>query len=160
VFGVLDRQWLVHAGILAHRRQRDRSTICPGRNSPLNNPCCRPPIAHDVPMSDADRRQHERFELLAQVQLNYGPVETFVTINISAGGILLRNDRNVQLEVRDRIRIGFVASELAPAFAIDAKIVRVIAAASKPGLLAAMWSSSDATANAALSQLLWNLRKT
>lgn len=110
-------------------------------------------------MSD-ERREHQRFELLAQVQLNYGSVETFVTINISAGGILLRNDQNVQLEVRDRIRIAFQASELAPAFAIDAKIVRVVQPTAKPGLLAAMWSSSDATANAALSQLLWNLRKT
>ena len=106
-----------------------------------------------------DRRQHERLELLARVELNYGPVETFVTINISAGGLLLRNDRDVHLAVGDQIRVSFDAPELAPPFTISAKIVRVVQPTGKPGLLAAMWSSSDAAADAALGQILWNLRK-
>ena len=110
-------------------------------------------------MSD-ERRQHERFELLAHVSLSHsGQVETFVTINISAGGLLLRNDRNITLELGERIRVAIDAPSLASAFTIDATIVRVVAPTSKPGLLAAMWTSSDATANAALSQILWNLRK-
>ena len=110
-------------------------------------------------MSD-ERREHERFELLARVELDRsGTVETFVTINISAGGLLLRNDRNVDITVGERIRIAIDAPGVAPAFTIDAKIVRVIAPTSKPGLLAAMWSSSDAAATAAIGQLLWNLRK-
>jgi c-di-GMP-binding flagellar brake protein YcgR len=107
-----------------------------------------------------DRRQHERFELLAQVQLSHSSqFETFVTVNISAGGVLLRNDRNIQIAIGERIRIGFDAPQLAPAFVIDAKIVRVVGATGKPGLLAAMWTSSDATATHALGQILWNLRK-
>ncbi|MGE0398780.1 MAG: PilZ domain-containing protein [Kofleriaceae bacterium] len=107
-----------------------------------------------------ERRQHERFELLARVELSHsGHVETFVTINISAGGLLLRNDRNIQLTIGERIRVAFDAPNLAPAFAIDATIVRVVAPTSKPGLIAAMWTSSDATAAAALGQILWNLRK-
>ena len=110
-------------------------------------------------MSD-ERRQHERFELLARVELILsGQVETFVTINISAGGLLLRNDRNITLRVGERIRITIDAPALAPSFAIDATIVRVVAPTSKPGLLGAMWTSSDATASAALGQILWNLRK-
>ena len=107
----------------------------------------------------AERRQHERFELLAHVQLRHGgDVETFVTINISAGGILLRNDRNIQVKIGDQIRIGFEASHLSPAFAIDGTIVRVVGPTSKPGLLAAMWTSSDADAASGLGQILWNLR--
>lgn len=108
----------------------------------------------------SERRQHERFELLARVELNHsGQVETFVTLNISAGGVLLRNDRNVMLAIGERIRISFDAPELAPAFRIDATIVRVVAPTTKAPLLGAMWTSSDATATAALGQMLWNLRK-
>ncbi len=107
-----------------------------------------------------ERREHERFELLARVQLSLGDeVETFAVINISAGGLLLRNDRNVQRAVGERIRVTIDAPELAPAFSIDARIVRVVGPTSKPALLAAMWTSNDATANASLGQILWNLRK-
>lgn len=116
-------------------------------------------MAHDSFMS-SERRQHERFELLAQVELiRSGQVETFVTINISAGGLLCRNDRNVEFAMGERIRITIDSPTLAPAFAIEAKVVRVVAATNKPGLLAAMWSSSDATATAALGQMLWNLQR-
>lgn len=107
-----------------------------------------------------ERRQHERFELLAQVELGHGgQVETFVTINISAGGLLLRNDRNVAFTIGERIRVTIDAPALAPAFSIDATVVRVVTPASKAALLAAMWTSSNADASAALGQLLWNLRK-
>ena len=42
-----------------------------------------------------ERRQHERYELLAHVELSHGGrVETLAAINISAGGVLLLNDRN------------------------------------------------------------------
>lgn len=105
----------------------------------------------------AERRQHERFELLAHVALA-GTIETFATINISAGGILLRNDRNLPFAVGDSIRIGFDVPALTPAFAIEAIVVRVIAPTAKPALLAAMWTSSDVAATGALGQLLWNLR--
>ncbi len=107
-----------------------------------------------------ERREHERFELLAGVELSHGgQVETFVVINISAGGVLMRNDRNVQLAVGERIRITIDAPEVAPAFSIDARIVRVVGPTSRPALLAAMWTSSDAAESASLGQILWNLRK-
>ncbi len=107
-----------------------------------------------------ERREHERFELVASVQLVLGDqVESFVVINISAGGILLRNDRNVPRTVGERIRVTIDAPTLAPAFSIDARIVRIVGPTSRPGLLAAMWTSSDAAANASLGQILWNLRK-
>jgi c-di-GMP-binding flagellar brake protein YcgR len=108
-----------------------------------------------------ERRQYERFELFAQVELRHlNTVERFVTINISAGGLLLRNDRNIQLSIGEHIRISFDEPQLAPPFAIDATIVRVIGPTTKPGLLAAMWTSSDPAAASALTQVLWNLRKT
>ena len=107
-----------------------------------------------------ERRQYERFELLAQVELRHSnEVETLATINISAGGLLLRNDRNVKFEIGEQIRIGFDVPELAPAFAIDATVVRVVGPTAKPGLLAAMWTSSDPAATEGLAQILWNLRK-
>ena len=108
----------------------------------------------------SERRQYERYELMAHVELRHsGTVEPFVTLNISAGGILLRNDRNHAFEIGEEIRIAFEASDLAPAFAINASVVRVVAPTTKPALIAAMWSSSDAAASNGLSQILWNLRK-
>ncbi len=107
-----------------------------------------------------ERRTDERFELLAQVAVSHGDQsETFVVINISAGGVLLRNDRNVQRDVGERVRVTIDAPELAPAFSLDARIVRVVGPTSRPALLAAMWTSTDAVATAALGQILWNLRK-
>jgi hypothetical protein len=107
----------------------------------------------------SERRQHERFELRAQVELRRGgDIETLSAINISAGGILLINDRNIDCTIGEDIRVHFDVAELAPPFSIDATVIRVIAATSKPGALAAMWTSSDATASAALAQMLWSLK--
>jgi hypothetical protein len=109
----------------------------------------------------AERREHERFELLAQVELHHhANVETLSAINISAGGVLLRNDRNVEYAIGDVIRVRFDVPELTPPFAIDARIVRIVAATAKPAALAAMWTSSDAAAAASLAQLLWALKQT
>ena len=111
-------------------------------------------------MTGAERRQHERFELVVQVTLRRDEAsETLTVINISAGGVLLRNDRNVEVSVGGTIHVQFEVTELGASFAIEAQVIRVVAATTKPGLLAAMWTSSDAAANAALSELLWNLSK-
>jgi len=108
-----------------------------------------------------ERRKDERFELLAQVELRRGgQIETLATINISASGLLLRNDRNVEFTVGEGIRVGFDVPELTPAFAIDATVVRVVAATSRPAVLAAMWTSSDVSASASLAQMLWSLKGT
>lgn len=109
----------------------------------------------------AERREHERFELLAEVELRReGHIETLTAINISAGGVLLRNDWNLECAIGDEIRVRFDVPELTPAFAIDATIVRVVAATAKPAVLAAMWTSSDAAATASLAQMLWSLKGT
>jgi hypothetical protein len=109
-------------------------------------------------MSGAERRQHERFELVVQVTLREKR-EALTVINISAGGVLLRNDRNVEFSIGEAIHVQFDDTELAASFAIEAQVIRVVAPAAKAGLLAVMWTSSDAAANAALSELLWNLSK-
>lgn len=107
----------------------------------------------------AERREHERFELLAQVELSHGgQVATLVAINISAGGLLLRNDDNVEFTVGESIRVHFDVPELTAKFALDAKVIRVVAPTARPAALAAMWTSSDASATAALAQLLWSLK--
>lgn len=106
-----------------------------------------------------ERRQHERLELLAQVELRrVGQVETLSAINISAGGVLLRNDRNVEFTMGEEIRVHFDVPELTPAFSMNATVIRIVAATNRPAALAAMWTSSDPTATAALAQLLWSLK--
>ena len=107
----------------------------------------------------SERRNDERFELLARVELHRGgQVETLATINISASGLLLRNDNNVQFVVGDGIRVRFDVPDLTPGFAIDAKVVRIVGATAKPAVLAAMWASSDVAAAASLAQMLWSLK--
>ena len=107
----------------------------------------------------SERRKDERFELLAQVELHRGgQVATLATINISASGLLLRNDRNVQFVIGETIRVRFDVPVLTPAFAIDAKVVRIVEATAKPAALAAMWTSSDVAAGASLAQMLWSLK--
>lgn len=60
----------------------------------------------------SERRKDERFELLAQVELHRGgQVETLATINISASGLLLRNDRNVQFVIGEGIPETMVSSQ-------------------------------------------------
>ena len=109
----------------------------------------------------SERRQHERFELLAQVELRRGgQVETLAAINISASGVLLRNDRNVEFAIGEVVRVRFDVPELTPAFAIGATIVRIIAATARPAAFAVMWTSNDAAANASLAQMLWTLKRT
>jgi hypothetical protein len=106
----------------------------------------------------AERRHHERFELLAQVELHRGgQLETLTVLNVSAGGLLLRNDHDVELVLGEVIRVHFDVPQLSLAFAIDARVIRIVAPTAKPPALAAMWSSSDAAASAGLAQLLWSL---
>lgn len=122
-------------------------------------------IAHHAHVAEqqqtaADRRQYERFELLAQVTvLDHERTGSFTVLNISAGGVLLRNDHNLEFAVGEAIRVQFDAPELATAFSIEAKIIRVVAPAGRTSALAAMWTSRDATATAGLSDLLWTLSK-
>ena len=107
-----------------------------------------------------ERRQHERFELHTQVELVHrGHMETLAAINISAGGILLINENNFDYAMGEEIRVHIDVPEIAPAFSIDATIIRVIAATSRPAALAAMWTSSDRAATAGLAQMLWSLKQ-
>ena len=94
-----------------------------------------------------ERREHERYELHAEVELEVGGhTEHLTVLNISAGGVLFLNDRNVGFEIGQAIRVRFDVPELTPAFTITAKIVRVVHPTKKAALLAAMWTSSDAEA--------------
>jgi hypothetical protein len=111
-------------------------------------------------MSGPERRQYERFELLAQVGLRRGTqLETLTAINISAGGVFLINERNIELSVGEDIRVHIDVPDLAPAFALDATVIRVIAPTARPAAVAAMWTSSDPVATAGLAQILWSLKR-
>jgi hypothetical protein len=108
----------------------------------------------------SDRREHERFDLEVQVELRRGSeIETLTAINISAGGLLLLNERSLTCAIGEEIRVHFDVPELTPPFVLSATIVRVVAATGKPGVLAAMWTSSDAAATASLGQMLWRLKQ-
>ncbi len=110
--------------------------------------------------SGAERRQHERFDLLVDVSLSASrQTATLTVINISAGGVLLRNDQDVAFQVGEPITVEFDVPELTGPFAIEAKVIRVVGPTSRPGAVAAMWTSSDAAASAGLSQILWGLSK-
>lgn len=110
--------------------------------------------------SGAERRHHERFELLAVVELRRGgDLETLTVLNISAGGLLLRNDHNVEFTMGEPIRIHLDVPQLSIVFAMDARVIRIVAPTAKPAALAAMWTSSDAEAAASLAQLLWSLKQ-
>jgi hypothetical protein len=107
---------------------------------------------------DAERRQHERFEVVVDVALDRSDEPAMLSVlNISAGGVLLRNDDNVEVSVGEQIRVGFDLPELAPPFSIDARVIRVVQPHGRPAALAAMWLTSDAAAIAALVDLLWSL---
>lgn len=108
-----------------------------------------------------ERRDHERYDLFAQVELRRaGQIETCTILNISASGLLARNDHGVEVSSGEIVRIHFDIPELTLAFSIDATVVRVVAATAKPAAFAAMWTSSDAAAIASLSELLWKLART
>ena len=107
----------------------------------------------------SDRRHHERFELTVQVTLTGERHGTLTVLNISAGGVLLRNDTDVEVAVGEQLRVEFDAPELATRFLIEAKVIRVIAPSAKTAVIAAMWTSSDAASTAGLSEVLWSLSK-
>jgi hypothetical protein len=109
----------------------------------------------------SERREHERFDLEVKVELRRGgQVETLTAINISAGGLLLLNDLEIVCAIGEDIRVHVDVPELTPPFVLSATIVRVVAAVGKPGVIAAMWTSSDAAASASLAQMLWSLKGT
>lgn len=109
----------------------------------------------------SERRQHERYELLAQVELRRADqVAAFTVLNVSASGVLLRNDHGIEVSTTEIIRLHFDIPELGLLFSIDATVVRVVAPTSKPGAVAAMWTSSDPAASASLAELLWSLKQT
>jgi hypothetical protein len=108
--------------------------------------------------SGSERRQHARFDLLVDVSLSLrAQTATLTVLNISAGGVLLRNDQDVEFVVGEPIRVEFDAPELAAAFSIEAKVIRVVGATSRAGAVAAMWTSSDPQSTAGLAQVLWSL---
>lgn len=107
--------------------------------------------------SGSERRHHERFDLLVQVTLLHTERSgTLTVLNISAGGVLLRNDHDDAFAVGEPIRVQFDIPDVAT-FSIEAKIIRILTPAGKPTALAAMWTSSDATASAGLGEVLWSL---
>ena len=84
-------------------------------------------------MSD-DRRQHERIELLAQVELRrVGQVATLSAINISAGGVLFYMDSALDIGSIIEFTISMPASVLGTATDVIVKCSGRVVRCSKHG---------------------------
>jgi hypothetical protein len=110
----------------------------------------------------AERRRAERFDLLAQVELEVdGDVLVLPVVNISAGGVLLRAEHGeaTALTVDDRVTVHLDVSDLPQPITVtmDASVVRIVDNGSSP-TIALMWTSTDAIAVLNLAELLQYLR--
>ena len=114
------------------------------------------------PPPGAERRQHARFELLAQVELRIGgEVSLLPVVNLSAGGVLVdASGDHGDLPLGAEVKVFLAAYTGAAPFSIEGKIVRIDR---RPdgvvGALAVMWTSADAAAQAGLTKLLERLKR-
>lgn len=110
----------------------------------------------------AERRRFERFELLAQVELEVdGDVLVVPIVNISAGGVLLRAEHAeaTSLHVDDQVSVHLDISDIANPITVtmDASVVRIVTS-DAGATIAMMWTSTDAMAVVRLAELLQYLR--
>jgi hypothetical protein len=101
------------------------------------------------PPGAKDRRQSERLELLAQLELRRGGGEVVLlpVLNISAGGVFLRIDGgSLQrgLRVGDPVGV-FLDCGNDVTLDVDAEVVRVdlMGGPDRPAGIALMWASAD-----------------
>lgn len=111
----------------------------------------------------AERRRFERFELLAQVELEVdGDVLVLPVINISAGGVLLRAEQGEAsaLQVDDLVTVTLDVSDIPEPITVtmDASVVRIVTSDTAPSTIAVMWTSNDAMAVLQLAEMLQYLR--
>ena len=106
-----------------------------------------------------ERRQFERFELLAQVELRMrGEVVVLPIVNISAGGVLLsvEDDQLPGVGIDEQVSVFLDVDEMPFSINMDATVVRVIPGESKG--IALMWTSSNPNEVAKLARLLAYVR--
>ena len=101
------------------------------------------------PPGAADRRQSERVELLAQIEVRRGGGEVLVlpVVNISAGGVFLRIDAG---SLQGGLRVGdpvglFLDCGSDVTLDVDAEVVRIDlnGGQGRPAGIALMWASAD-----------------
>lgn len=116
----------------------------------LTRPRVKPPLP-----PGAERRRHERFELLAQVELRRaGEVSLLPVANISAGGMLvkLEGDALADIAVGEQVSVFLDISDAPEPIAVtlDAAVVRVNGVAS----VALKWTTTESATLAQLAKLL------
>ncbi len=119
-------------------------------------------MSSNTPPPPPGRRKHERYEFLAQVQLPLqGEVHILNVVNISAGGLLLRQEAqdlpDLVLGTLVQVFLEVPESTNRPAITLegDADVVRMqTGSGSAFATIALMWSSSDATFARTLAQVL------
>ena len=96
-----------------------------------------------------ERRQSERLELLAQIELRRGSTEVVLlpVVNISAGGVFLRIEGG---SLQNGLRVGdpvgvFLDCGADVTLDVEAEVVRVdlLGGQGRPAGIALMWASAD-----------------
>jgi Tfp pilus assembly protein PilZ len=112
------------------------------------------------PPPGAEKRQHERFELMAQVELRRdSEVLVLPIVNVSAGGVLLALERGALKSFRVGESVG-VFLELTGgrepiSLSMDAEVVRIdLGGLNRTPGVGLMWTSSDYAQVAKLAQVL------
>ncbi len=125
-----------------------------------------PPPPPGTAASGRDRRVHERFEVLAQVQLKAGGEVALVPIsNISAGGVLLRLEQGSlpQAAPGDAVSVFIhVDDEASDDLCVDleAEVIRVgLGGPGESPTIALMWTSQDPATVGSLASVLEALRR-
>lgn len=96
----------------------------------------------------AERRKADRVEMYAQVEVRRGgDVMVLPVVNISAGGLLMRNEEQVALAMGEDLTVFVSASNIS--FTMEAAVVRCDAQG-----IAVMWTTSEAEPVLKLAQLL------
>ncbi len=113
------------------------------------------------PPGSRDRRQHERFDVLAQVELRgTGEVDIFVAQNISLGGILLEVPEGEAPHLRPGVTVQLFLSLGDVELATSAEVVRVQEGPKgTPRSVGFQWKSEDPSDVACLAQILALARK-
>lgn len=99
------------------------------------------------PLPPPERRKAERLELYAQVELRSGDeVMLLPVVNISAGGLLARNE-GTHIEAGGEVIVFVDANDIS--FTMEASVLRCDAM-----YIALMWKPADEDATTALAKLL------
>ena len=122
----------------------------PPKPPPGSKPGPTPP-----PPPGSERRKHERFDVIAQVEIKRSNEVWLVpVVNISAGGVLVEFDDEVpELRAGDAAQV-FLDLGAMMSVNVDAEVVRMQGGAGKKARAAFMWTAADPNVTRKLASIL------